>query len=191
MLLHAVYWCYWRVLLLAFCLSSTPQLPGKVLPTYKWGCLLPLPSLVLLLPFPSCSDSVLLPLPPPSPFPSPLSLHVLMAGLYSSSPLLLPTFLCLDYPLNSPPNALNKLCTILSCDWSLWGKGTPFPPHHTSIEHNPPSLFIFLLTHHLLAWYPTQLLSFPGSPILSELSSPLLQTFVYTESAFWISHHQT
>jgi hypothetical protein len=117
-----VFVCFYSFVfvLLAFCLGSTPQLPGNsqvCLTNYKKGCLPP-PPLPLLSPFPhpplcpgahdwslllfSLSLSLLLPLPPhphphphppppPSPSPSPLS------------PSPLSVFLCLYYPLNSPP----------------------------------------------------------------------------------------
>jgi hypothetical protein len=110
---------------LAFCLSSTPQLPGnsKVgLTHYKRGCL-PLLALLLL----SCSCSSLL---ASCPLPSSLS--------FPSLPL--SPFLCLYYLLNSPPYGLNKLYSILYCGvagpsgggdalaWARWD--IPFP--HTS-----------------------------------------------------------
>jgi hypothetical protein len=59
---------------------------------------------------------------------------VVMAGLYFS---ILSAFLCLCYPLNSPPHALNKLYSILyRCVAGLSGwrdalawacRATPFP----------------------------------------------------------------
>jgi hypothetical protein len=76
---------------LVFCLSSTPQLPGNSqvgLTHYKRGCLPPPPSLAL--PF-----LLLLSFLPTPPVPSPLSFHVLMASLYSCSPLLLSLYLSL------------------------------------------------------------------------------------------------
>ena len=81
-----------------------PQLPSNShvgLTHYKRGCLPPPRSLA------SC------PLASPlSPFPSPLSPHGhgLPLLLYS---LPLSAFLCLYYPLNSLPHALNKLYSIL------------------------------------------------------------------------------
>jgi hypothetical protein len=127
--------------LLALCLSSAPQLPGNSqvgLTYYKRGSFPPPRSLA-----PSSR-----PFPPP-----PLSKYSWLA----SSPLLLgfstlSAFLHLYYPLDSPPHALNKLCSIPSCGWSLRGRDVsawpaealPSPtPHHTSIEHIPP-FFIFL-----------------------------------------------
>ena len=70
--------------LLAFCLSSTPQIPGNSqagLTHYKRGCLPPPPSLA----------------PPLFPFLS-LSLHVLMAMACLYFPTLSPS-LCLSLPL--------------------------------------------------------------------------------------------
>ena len=102
-------------------------------------------SLALLLSFwPSCS--VLSPLFPFFPFPSPLSScsHGQLLLLYSLS-----AFLCLYYPLNSPPHSLNKMSeTIPWYSWSLMGKGclsmglqrNPLSPHPPSIT----SLLIFL-----------------------------------------------
>jgi hypothetical protein len=69
----------------------------------------------------------------------PLSLHMVLASLYFST-LLLSAFLCLYYPLNSPPRALNELYSILyhyvagpswGTDASVWARrDIPFP--HTS-----------------------------------------------------------
>lgn len=137
--------------LLAFCLSSTPQLPGC---PYKRGCLEPLLALLLL--FCSC-----LPAPTLIPFPNP---HVLMAGLYSSTPLLLS--LLLYYPLNSPPHALNKLYSILYShvaglsggrDASAWAhRGTPFlqtsPDLHRT--YPPPLSFYKHITCDLIIFPP-------------------------------------
>jgi hypothetical protein len=105
-------------------LSGPPQLPGNSqvgLTHYKRGCLPPPPSLTPasllwlscpldphLSSFPSCA-------PPPRVHGRPLLLY---------SPLL-SAFLCLYYPLNSPPHALNKHYSMLylSCGWSLRRKG--------------------------------------------------------------------
>jgi hypothetical protein len=106
------------------CLGSAPQLSGNsqaCLIHYKRGCLAP-PLLLLLCPLAPYQLSKFL---------SPLPIHVLMASLYSS----LSAFLCLYYPLNSPPHALNKLYTIPPCGLSLRGevasalahRGTSFP----------------------------------------------------------------
>jgi hypothetical protein len=106
--------------------------------------------------------------PPTSPlslFPSPLSpcahgqplflfsLSVSLSLSLSLSPSL-SLFLCLYYPLNSPPHVMSKLYySIPSCGWSLRGKGClsmgplrhPLPhiTDYTSIKHIP-SLFIFV-----------------------------------------------
>ena len=72
-----------RKLLLAFCLGSAPQLPGNsqvCLTHYKRGCLPPLLSCLLAPALSSCPT----PPPPHSPHLS-LSLHMLMASLYSST----------------------------------------------------------------------------------------------------------
>ena len=104
-------------LLLAFCQNSTPQLPGNSQvgqAYYKRDCLPPPLSLSLLFLLPTCFSLALLDssfspsLPPLSmcswPWPTSTSLPLLSA------------FLCLYYPLNSSPHALNKLFyTILSC----------------------------------------------------------------------------
>ena len=91
---------------LAFCLSSTPQLPDNSqvgLVYYKTGCLPPPLTLLLLL---SC---LLAPCSPSLPIPFP---HLSTWSWPASTSLLSP-FLCLYYPLNSPPHTLNKLYSIL------------------------------------------------------------------------------
>jgi hypothetical protein len=124
--------------LLAFCLSSTPQLPGNsqvCLTHYKRGCLTSC----------SCSCSVFLPLPHLSPHQLlftcswPASISLLLFSSLS---------LCLYYPLNSPLHALNKLYSILyhhvpqAEGWTQGG--TLFPtPHHTSTKHIPLSLSFY------------------------------------------------
>jgi hypothetical protein len=143
--------------MLAFCLgSAAPQLPGNsqlCLTRYKRGCLPPLYSFLL-----SCFPSVFLPPPLLSPFLSPsLSSHAhgWPLLLYSSTSLLfLSAFLCLYYPLNSPPHALNKLYSILyhcvSCpsrgrDASAWAHGgTPSRTSDCTSTKHIPSLLIFL-----------------------------------------------
>jgi hypothetical protein len=87
---------------------SSLQLPGNgQVGLAVWKGLLAPSSLSLLLLLLSLG-----PLFPLSPFPSPLSPcgHSWPLHLYS---LLLSAFLCLYYSLNSPPHALNKLCSIL------------------------------------------------------------------------------
>ena len=116
-------------LLLVLCLGSASQLPGNsqvCLTWYKRGCL---PLLSLLLFCPSLPIPLLL-----------LSSHAhgQLLLLYS---LPLSAFLCLYYPLNSLPHALNQLSSILyHCvagpsggrDTSAWAhRGTPFP--HTGL----------------------------------------------------------
>jgi hypothetical protein len=90
--------------------TPPPQLPGNSqvgLAHYKRGCLTPPPSLTLLpllsLSFAPCSPSIPILFPPPRT-------HGCSLLLYS---LPLSSFLCLYYPLNSPPHALNKLYTTL------------------------------------------------------------------------------
>ena len=98
--------------LLGSCLNSTPQLPGKGqvgLDHHEWGYLRVPLSLTLLLP--ACSSLVLLGFSLPfSHFPrshgQPLLLY----------PPLLSAFLCLYYSLNSLPQALNNLYSILYGD---------------------------------------------------------------------------
>jgi hypothetical protein len=108
---------------LVFCLDSTPtvtwQQSGMLLPTVTWqrpgkpstikgGCLPP-PLLLLVLFLTSY------PLAPSLPIPLPLSPcgHGWPPLLYS---LLLSAFLCLCYPLNSPPHSPNNLYSMLySC----------------------------------------------------------------------------
>ena len=139
--------------MLAFCLSSSPQLPGNSqvgLTHYKRGCLPPPPSLDLLLSsfsLPFLGSSL-----PPSPLSFPLSprVHGQPLLLYS---LPLSAFLCLYYPLNSPPYAPNKLYSILyrpvadpseeAIPWHGPVETSPFLiPHHTPIEHTS---FLFLV----------------------------------------------
>jgi len=116
--------------LLAFCLSSAPLLPGNsqvYLTHYKRGCLSP-----------PLSRSSLLALTL-SPFPSFLCpcAHGGPLLLYSLS-LSLSAFPCLYYPLDSPPQALNKLYSI------LYPEATPSPiPGYTSIEHTSLSLSFY------------------------------------------------
>jgi hypothetical protein len=128
------------LLLLAFCLSSAPQLPDNsqvCLTHYKRGCLPPPVSLALAF--------------------SPHSLYPpFTCSWLASTSLFLPLspLLCLYYLLNFPRHALNKLYSIL---YHLWlvpqGEGMPqhrpleAPPHpkpyYTSTKHIL-SLFIFL-----------------------------------------------
>ena len=98
--------------------TVTWQHPGMLLPHYKRGCLPPPLSLLL-----SCSLAL---------FPSP-SLPYSLSSLSMASTSLLSPSLCLYYPVDSPPHALNKL-------WSLRGKGClgmgplrhPLPPYLTT-----------------------------------------------------------
>jgi hypothetical protein len=90
----------WPHSMLAFCLSSTPQLPGnsKVgLAHYKRGCLLTPPSYFFLL---SCPLGLF-----PSPLASP-SLHMVMASLYFST-----------LALSLPFSASITLLTLLPMPW--------------------------------------------------------------------------
>jgi hypothetical protein len=87
---------------------------------YKRGCPSPPLSCLLVLALSSC--------------PFPLSLHVLMAA---STPLL-SAFLCLYYPLNSPPHTLNKLTLSLSLSLSI------HPSSHT---------YIYAHTHMYVCMY--------------------------------------
>jgi hypothetical protein len=124
----------------------SPQLPGNGqvgLAHHKRGCLPP-PLLLLLLSLPSWLFT-----PPLSPLLSPLSpcghgWSLLLCSLPLSA------FLCLFYPLNSSPHALNKLYFILyrpvtgpseekdALAWVHWD--TPFP--HTSLHpHRTYSCF--------------------------------------------------
>ena len=140
--------------LLAFCLSSAPQLPGNsqlCLIHSKRGCLPP----PLSSSSSSCSCLPLCPLTPSLPCP-PLRLHLLMAGLYSSYLLSLSAFLCLYYPLNSPPHALNRLFyTVPLCDWFLRGKAclsmSPqrqlLPPYLTTPPQNISLLSLSFYKH--------------------------------------------
>jgi hypothetical protein len=127
---------------LAFHLGFTPWLLGNsqaCLTHYKRGCSPPSPLLTLLL---------LLPL---SPFPSPLSLHMLLAILYSSNMLPSPTFLF----LYSPPHALNKFYSILylqmagTSEWEgmpLHGPTEALPsptPYRASTKHTPSFLSFY------------------------------------------------
>ena len=145
--------------MLAFCLKSIPtvtwQQPGAACP------LLPLLFSCSLLPLAySCFPLSLLGsyLPPLlSLFLSP-SLHMFMAmaSLYFYTPsisLPVSAFLCLYYFLNSRPNALGKLYSILYCgvagpsggrDALAWAcRDIPFP-HTLPHPHIHPSLFTFL-----------------------------------------------
>ena len=133
------------LLMLAFCLNSTQQLPGNSqvsLTHYKRGCLPPPLSLVLLI---SCFSLALV-LPFLSiPFPSHFSLCVSLSVCLSVS-----LSLSLSLPF-SASTALNKLYSILhhpvagpSCGPA---KVPSCPiPHHTSIEHIPSSLHLFIIT---------------------------------------------
>ena len=128
--------------------AVTWQQPDRSDPLYK-GLLVPsslsCSSLVLL--FFLCFFS------PFSPHSLPLSLHVLMASLYSSTSLSFSAFLCLYYPLNSLPHALNKLYSILyHCvagpsggkDASAWAcRGTPCPHTSPHLQEHNPSLFFY------------------------------------------------
>ena len=92
--------------------SQLPSNNQVGLTHYKRGCLPPPPSLDLLLSsfsLPFLGSSL-----PPSPISFSLSpcVHGQPLLLYS---LPLSAFLCLYYPLNSPPHALNKLYSILYC----------------------------------------------------------------------------
>jgi hypothetical protein len=130
-------------LVLAFCLSSAPQLHGNsqvCLTHYKRGCLPPPLWLVPLLFLLQLSSH-----PPP-----PTCSWLASTSLFSHS-----TCLCLYYPLDSLPHALNKLYSILCCpvagpsggkDTSAWAhQGTPLPPYLTTHHHRTiPPLFIFL-----------------------------------------------
>jgi hypothetical protein len=85
--------CWCEDVWLAFCLSSTPQLPGNSqvgLTHYKRGCLPPRPSLALL----------------GSSLSSPILIPLLLSPHGHGQPLLpyslpLSAFLCLYHPLNS------------------------------------------------------------------------------------------
>ena len=144
-----------QLAVLAFCLSSAPQLPGNgqvCLTHYKRGCLPPPPS---------CSLASLLSLCPLSPSPS-LPIHPTTTTCHGSSLFSSTLSLCFSLsllPLNSPPHALNKLFyTILSVVWlcgsggkdtSAWAsRGTPLPPHLTT---PPPNIFL-----PSLSFYKTQ-----------------------------------
>ena len=118
-----------RYLLLAFCLSSEPH---GCLATARYarltikGAVCPLCSLLLL---PSCYCSVLSPLPPLSTCSWPVSTSLFLCSVSA--------FLCLYYPLSSPPHVPNKLYSILynhvagpsgGRDVSAWASGgIPFP----------------------------------------------------------------
>lgn len=134
--------------LLAFCLSSAPQLPvnSQVGLTH---CLPLSPSLFL-----SCYLVL--------PFPISPCAHGQPLLLYSLS-LFPSAFLCLYYPFSFPPRALNNLCSILylSYGWYLRGKGClsmglqrhPLPalpppvPYCTSSRHIP-GFFFFSIKHN-------------------------------------------
>ena len=90
---------------------------------------------------------------PSLPIPFPLSPrgHGQPLLLYS---LLLSAFLCLCYPLNSPPRALNKLYSILYCrmagpsqgrDALAWAHRSTSSPH-TLPEHILIALSLFMIT---------------------------------------------
>jgi hypothetical protein len=151
-------------MLFAFCLSSTPQLPGNSqvcsypqlpgnsqvgLTHYKRGCLPPPLSLWLLLL--SC---------PLGLFPF-LYLPSLSTCSGHGRPLLFYSFplseiLCLYYPPNSPPHPLNKLYSILyhpvagalggrdAWAWADWDISFPHASPHIHRTYSPFSLNLFV-----------------------------------------------
>ena len=129
---------------------SSPQLPENIqvgLAQYKRGCLASPLSLTLLF-------SCLLPL-------SLLSLcgHGWPCLLYS---LLLSAFLCLCYPLNSPPYALNKsysiiyqcVCVVSQEEWCL-GMLRHHLPLHPARTYLNSSLF-FWWSQQLTSWLTSE-----------------------------------
>ena len=129
---------------LAFCLNSTPQFPGNSQicsypqlpgdnqvggPIVKRAVCTILPlSFSCTLPSPLSSWALL----PHYLLPTPQRAHdwLLFFSLYSSPlPLSLSAFLCIYYPLNTPPLALNKLFSILFVWLVPQREGMPWHGH--------------------------------------------------------------
>ena len=135
---------------LAFCLSSAPQLPGNSqvgLTHYKRGCLLSLLALLV-----SCFSLALSQLPTTTTTCSWEASSLLL--YFSTLSLSLSALLCLSYALNFSLHALNKLYSILyrrvagpsgGRDALAWTyRGTPFS--FTQIEHILIFIYLIMIT---------------------------------------------
>ena len=148
--------------MLAYCLSSAPQLPGNsqlCLTHYKGGCSAPHPfSLALAYLRSALSSHPFSPLSPHSP-PHSLSKSSWPASTSVLSPPSPSPFLCLYYPLNSPPMpwinfilyyGVMWLSTSGGRDASAWAwahRGTLFPHTWLHIHQTYPlSLYLFINT---------------------------------------------